>query len=640
MPFRNILIRGSIPRVLTSTFNTPINPIKMNRKIVFVLLLVLSVAGCQKSPVSEQPTNAYSTGNYPQSLTDLNSILAPCYSNLRDPNMFGFNFLPKAMASLEHTADCNYNDHGSWAEMAAMNFSVQNSFVGGVWTVMYTGIKNCNTVLSAVKYYNANVAKPGDAEAVNAILGQAYFLRAYYYFELECFFGESYMGANGGGDKMGVPIFDDVPSTLDSTQKPRAKVSDVWAFIESDCQTAAQLLHGQAWTGNDIGRVTEWCADALLGKAYVFTQDWTNAKTALLNVINNSGKTLMPYTKYRDAFIGITANEFNEESLFELNIDQNAQGNYGVYGNNPNVATINSIIFCSYALGYDGTETGSNALGYNNEAAHDKAVMRFGWPLGSFNIVTNANYNSNYVPANSGYISPYWPKNIMDPAYKSSSLQVRTNQTADPRLWVNCSQPWVDSCELITGTWQYISRPNYFTPAQFATNLGWNFRKYASIFSGVNTIPNGQADGANLYLLRLADVYLLYAEACHNSSDDVDGLAYLNKVHRRAYGYDIGSASPVDYASFTDATSAATANDPVLGHNPLYYERWAELFNEGQWWFDVCRWQLGTSEAAYYVTAMNAPDPIVFAAKSYSWPIPLGELNSNALIVNQQNPGY
>ncbi len=107
MPYRNILIRGSIPRVLTLTFNTPINPIKMNRKIVFVLLLVLSVAGCEKSPVTEQPTNAYSTGNYPQSLTDLNSILAPCYSNLRDPNMFGFNFLPKAMASLEQTADCN-----------------------------------------------------------------------------------------------------------------------------------------------------------------------------------------------------------------------------------------------------------------------------------------------------------------------------------------------------------------------------------------------------------------------------------------------------------------------------------------------------------------------------------------------------
>jgi len=51
---------------------------------------------------------------------------------------------------------------------------------------------------------------------------------------------------------------------------------------------------------------------------------------------------------------------------------------------------------------------------------------------GLLNIVANANYNSNYVPANSGYISPYWPQHIMDPTYKQASLQVRASQTADP----------------------------------------------------------------------------------------------------------------------------------------------------------------------------------------------------------------
>jgi starch-binding outer membrane protein, SusD/RagB family len=342
----------------------------------------------------------------------------------------------------------------------------------------------------------------------------------------------------------------------------------------------------------------------------------------------------------RGIFEGVTADKFSSESLFELNCDQNAQNNYGVYGNNPNAATINSIIFCSYALGYDGTEANSNALGYNNEAVHDKAVYRFGWPLGTFNIVANPNYDPNYKPASSGYISPYWPAKIMDPNYYNASLQVRANQTADPRLFIAASQPWVDSCELITGVWQLCSRPNYLTPQNFQTMIGWNFRKYASIYSGVNTIPNGQADAANLMLLRLSDVYLLYAEACANSGDNVDALNYLNMVHRRAYNYPVNATSPVDYASLTSATPAATAGDPVLGNNPLYYERWAELFNEGQWWFDVCRWKLGPSEAAYYVSAFNSPNPIVFPQKSYSWPIPLNEINSNAAIATQQNPGY
>ena len=91
------------------------------------------------------------------------------------------------------------------------------------------------------------------------------------------------------------------------------------------------------------------------------------------------------------------------------------------------------------------------------------------------------------------------------------------------------------------------------------------------------------------------------------------------------------------YVSLTDKTSAI--NDPVLGNNPLYYERFAELFNEGHWWYDVCRWRIGSSEAAYYGTALNLTGPINWQdSKSYVWPIPLTELNSNSKI--KQNPGY
>jgi len=80
----------------------------------------------------------------------------------------------------------------------------------------------------------------------------------------------------------------------------------------------------------------------------------------------------------------------------------------------------------------------------------------------------------------------------------------------------------------------------------------------------------------------------------------------------------------------------------VLGNNPLYYERWAELFNEGHWWFDLCRWKLGASEAAFYGAALNMHSgPLGFPDKSYAWPIPLNEINSNNKITTaDQNPGY
>ena len=449
------------------------------------------------------------------------------------------------------------------------------------------------------------------------------------------------MSSGAGGEKMGVPIFDKVPAGLDSTQKPRSSVKQVWAFIESDLQQAATLLKGTVWSGNDRGRAGEWAAKALLGKAYVFTQDWANAKATLQDVIMHSGKSLMPYDKYRNAFIGISDNEFNEESLFELNIDLDAKGNYGVYGDAPNSTSINGLIWCPWALGYDGTEGSSIPLGYGNEVMHDKNVLRFGYPIGSYGLVHNTNYDAAYKPDKSGYISDKWPEQIMDPAYKTQALQVRTDKTADPRLYVNGLQPWVDSVIFQDPVWQRVSRPNFF--ANQSDKYGFSIRKYSPVFNSVNNVKGGQADGANIYFLRLADVYLLYAEACAGSNDNGNALEYLNKVKRRAYGYPVDQASPVDYAGLNAATPASNAlyPDPVLGNNPLYYERWAELFNEGHWWFDICRWKLGTSEAAFYQSALNVhTGALSFPDKSYSWPIPQNELNSNNKIAGQQNPGY
>ena len=608
----------------------------LKRFIALLLPGVLLLGGCSKSPSTVLPTNLYSPTNYPNTINSLNSVLATGYSAMRDANLFGFNYLPKAMANATHVAQDGGYDAG-WIEMCLTNFSNSNSYALGVWSVCYAGIKNCNTLLQGANLYMANYAQTGDQATVDLIRGQAYCLRGYYYMMLETLFGEDNLPAGG---TMGVPIDTTLSTTLAGSQVPRATIQQVWAQIESDLTTAASLLHGQVWTGNDEGRCSEWAAKGLLGKAYIFTKDYADAKTTLLDVINNSGKSLMPYAKYRDAFIGISANEFNEESLFELNIDYNAQGNYGVYGSAPNSTAINGLIWSPDVLGTDGTESGAIALGYGNEYIHDKNIVRFGFPLGYYNLVANPNYNSAVAA------SPSNPKQVMDPAYWTASQQVRANQTCDPRLFVNCMQPWLDSAVNVpSSTWVPGTYPTSgFIPiahpqaAPVSTTYGWSFRKYAPIFSNVNDVPGGQADGANIYLLRLADVYLLYAEACINTSDPTDGLEYLNKVKRRAYGYPVNAPSAVDYPSLSSPTAAAAASDPVLGNNPLYYERWAELFNEGHWWMDVCRWHLGASEAAFY--GADAAGALTFPDKSYAWPIPLLEINANAAIAKQQNPGY
>ena len=80
----------------------------------------------------------------------------------------------------------------------------------------------------------------------------------------------------------------------------------------------------------------------------------------------------------------------------------------------------------------------------------------------------------------------------------------------------------------------------------------------------------------------------MYAELLAAEGRDAEALEYVNKVHRRAYGYDPDQASPVDYASLQDRTKTVDPEDH-LADNLLLYERWAELFGEMRWWEDVRR---------------------------------------------------
>jgi hypothetical protein len=103
-------------------------------------------------------------------------------------------------------------------------------------------------------------------------------------------------------------------------------------------------------------------------------------------------------------------------------------------------------------------------------------------------------------------------------------------------------------------------------------------------------------------------------------------------VKRRAYGYPVDSPSPVDYKSLADRT-VAQPNDH-LANDPLKYERWAELFAEGQWWYDVRRWGIGPKEAAYY--EKTRVGNLSWTDFGYVQPIPQAEMERNKNM--KQNP--
>ncbi|MEO5944500.1 MAG: RagB/SusD family nutrient uptake outer membrane protein [Ferruginibacter sp.] len=606
----------------------------MYKKIIYLLIVTASVAGCTKDPKNVAKLDSYSSGAYPTTLSELTSVLGAGYANYRSEQLSGFQLLCKTFSASEHTSALCYGGQDYWNDMEYNDLKPSNQLVNNCWTGFYVGVKDANATLERADLYQANFMPASELPQVNYIRGEALFLRAYYYFQLECFFGESYMGAGGvGGDKKGVPIFTSIAKSLAETQKPRSTVKEVWDQIISDLKKSAELLQGVQWPAIYQGRVTDWTAKALLGKAYVFTQDWANAKIVLKDVIDNSGKKLMSFSKYKMAFnsnVGTNLNnnvnsEFNEESLFEINVDRVA-ADYGIFGGSPNknLTTSQGLIWAPSGLNDQGT--GGFGMGYANECVQDKNLLRFGFNIPKYTLVPNP----AFVPAwgeNLGNI-----KMIPDPAYTAASLAFRADKTVDPRLYVCALQPWFDTV-YFWGNRRPVAKSVNLPTSDYE---GWSYKKYETLDSHLDDIK--QADGANYYLLRLADVYLLYAEACINSGEVPVGLEYLNKVHRRAYDQPVNAASPYDYASITSPTKATDAN---LANNPLRYERYAELFAEGHWWFDVCRWRIGQGEATFYGNLLPNNTPSRWSdGRSYSFPIPSDEINTNSQISGQQNPGY
>ncbi len=568
----------------------------------FLLLFVLTgLLSCSDDFVNVENPGALSPSQYPGSVTDLEQLLTGVYATQHATGLYGHTMLGKNLWLWDHTLDLSWQGTPTWIQMGQNNSQPNDSFLYDTWRELWRGVQRSNTLLAAIETYRQKA--PNDAAAIDLIKGQALFLRAWYYFHLVSFWGEGFNAATDGA-KMGVPIITEVASGLDATQVPRKTVKEGWDFIISDLKAAETILKSTNWTGaTDKYKVSGWAVKGFLGKIYAYQADWANAKTYLGDVVANSGKSLVSFDVYKDMFNG--KNEFTSESLFELNlnVDMTARG-----GDDQSMGSSIGMVIAPTFVNDNG---GQAASAWSNVFPHAKNIARFGFNEGHY-------FKPGTTSANIANV---------DPAYITRSQEAKKKQTVDPRLWVACYQPYVDSMT-VSGKKRPISHYLDITELDMEA---WSFRKF--------TNPNGteaeinMSNGSNFPWLRLADVYLLYAETLSHSGDNAGALEYINKVKRRAYGLPVNTPSAVDYKSLTDQTKAT---DAVLKNDPLKYERWAELFAEGHWWLDVRRWQIGDKEAAYYQRIRGGA--IQWDPTDYAQPIPINEITANVNM--RQNPGY
>ncbi|MFN4144275.1 MAG: RagB/SusD family nutrient uptake outer membrane protein [Runella sp.] len=576
--------------------------------------IVVGLLACKEEFLVTKDPNSLTSGNFPTTLAHLDLMLNGVYANRHAFGLYGHNMFGKNTNCFDHTQDQSWVGFQFWNEMNQNNTRPDNEFMTETWRDAWRGVQRANTLLAGLESFRKTNARPADEARLREIEGQTLYLRAWFYYYLAGFWNEDMLLGNTGGDKMGVPIITTVSSTLDQTRVQRATVKQTWDFIIADLRRADELLANKVWTGNDRHRIGTWAVKAFLGKVYTFIQDWPNARTNLEAVINNSGKSLVPFNIYRNMFNG--ENEYNAESIDEINmnIDRNTWGAWGDRSMGSSVGMVQAPSF----MGDNGQPNGS---GWSNVFPHDKTLERYGFKEPIINYVDNPRFDRNRPTSIDNL-----PR-IPNPAYIQRSLTIRNQQLADPRLWIGTQQPFVDSM-IVGGRKRPITQ---FTAVPSESFHAWSFGKFVNKVGTEGDV--NQNNGSNFYWIRLADVYLLYAEVLIQTGNPTLGLEYINRVKRRAYNLPALTPSPRDYRSLTDAT---VASDPVLRNSPLRYERWAELYGEGHWWFDVRRWKIGNQEAAYYQNVRGGP--IQWADTDYAQPIPQQEMEANPLM--KQNPGY
>lgn len=309
--------------------------------IAFAALITASL-GCNKV-LEQKPRNSTYAQVFWQSARDGEFAISGNYSLLRaaltapnsgDRNAFKYYMYGDAETTATSYFTMKYTGDGAELIQGG-DFTFQyNIETLGNWTGFYKVIAMSNLILKQIPLI-ADEKLTKDVDDIQAykarIMGQAFFIRAFTYFELTKVYGD-------------VPLvlesYDDV---LSAPQLPRADKALVLKQIEADCKQAAALLGwGYENQGEKAVTANRGSAYALLAHMYLWRATTTNlasdipvaedvnsADTTLQKLISAGGYILQDTTKYGDQFIGQS-----NESIFEIAMSENdlegANGHIGM----------------------------------------------------------------------------------------------------------------------------------------------------------------------------------------------------------------------------------------------------------------------------------------------------------------------
>ncbi|WP_159466833.1 RagB/SusD family nutrient uptake outer membrane protein [Dyadobacter sp. 3J3] len=500
----------------------------INKSIKTLGLLVLFIVGQSCSDVLEEEVVSSIGNDYINTPKGFEDAAKAAYSSLR--NYYGTQ---QGLTVTEFGTDLYATGaDGGYKGFHFYDAQLQPTvdYLAVIWDETYRGINTCNAVIE-------RAPKATVSDAVKKLrVAEMKFLRAHYYFLL--------LQQYGGVDLR-------LTETLEPTKKTsRASEADIYKAIIADLEAALPDLEAKS-RGTDYGRVTKPAAENMLAKVYLAkgnssskaADDYQKAATYASNVINNYTFKLLPDF----ASVFDQSNQINDEVIFSVQYTTDALTNGG--GNS---------LHLYFGMQYD-VQAGMVRDVINGRPFKRLRPTSYCLETVFKDRVNDSRYKKTFkdtwIANNPGKFT-----NVFD----NSKTEV-TFKTGDTAIFI----PGYEMTKEDRAKKPYqVLVPTRYDEALFPT-----LKKFLDPLRPDRTYEAGSRD---YMVFRLADTYLMLAEAQLILGKTKEAMEALNVVRRRA--------------AFSGKTAAMEIKESDMTMEMLMEERGRELLGEQTRWMDLKRW--------------------------------------------------
>lgn len=522
-----------------------------------LILGLLAICTSCSDALELQPETTWAAEEFYGNETDINAALAGIHSHLSSYNGFGFTIQQMAMGTDESYKLKSWNER---FPAGIMSHNPASEGVTALYQNFYGGINNCNNFIKYIDPANFE-----EEEDYNNFLGEARFLRGFFYYHLTLWYNEIPLRLEPTKDQSSNHM---APSPVEVIYQ---QIIDDFTFAAENCRSAFDAKYVP-------GHTNSMAAHAMLAKIYLKAagyplqaseingkNPYQAAKDHCAIIMNDGNHSLN--SSYKDVFLNYIQNRFDlSETLFEVAYSNGTALGLNIGGR---IGSFNGLFY-----GINGSRI--------NEPVSQPEISP--GPVHEYIYEENDSLRSHWNNPRYGANKNKWnpngvvtPKNALDWGYTIGKF----------RRW-DAAYPW----DIEKTNEQLNPIITLETPTPVNQNI----------------------TGINFPLIRFSDVLLMFAEAANElDGPTAEAVAAVDLIRNRAGIENLAIVKP----------------DAVAGKDAFFSEivdeRLRELCFEGHRKHDLIRWGLLEEklqelyESIYYYPAMGNTKAGNHAANAYKY---------------------